>query len=503
MLTLYPHQREGVDFLTANHRVILADDMGLGKSAEIIHTCEEILYPENRTSGALVVVPASLRLLWGEELLKWSPAARVVIVGAENEDFDIRQEQIKQSSDYTVVSYEMIITITHKAEFEKAKAEEDTKARAKARKKAIDQRHLPTLLKRKYSRFIFDEAHRLRGRSTKAYEAAKMLVKSNPDRQLVIMATGTPVITRPEELWSYLSILYPEQYGSFWKWAEEWCTQQRNYFSGYNEVTGIRDPQKLQETLKNVILRRTKAQVLNLPPRTFVNIPVKLTMPETRMYTELKKRRHTTYKGVEIEAPNGAVLALRLQQICTSPDTFLTNGTDPGEFRGSKASALLELVEDTQEQFLIFTRFRTGCERISKFLMRKKIRVGTIHGEIFRNERRQSIDLFRQGTYRGLVCTYGAASEGETWNEASMVICVDRLYSPAFNNQAVDRAYRIGQDKPVTVYSLVSKDTIEEAIIKKLGKREAMFDSLIPLTAVLKAVSEELGEEVSDIGNDT
>src|SRR5882724_8492330 len=331
MLTLYPHQREGVDFLKANRRVILADDMGLGKSAEIIRTCEEIPYPETvkeRVSGALVVVPASLRLLWGEELQKWTPTARVVIVGAEDESFYDREEQIKQPADYTVVSYEAIITLTNQAEFTQAKAFGDVKAK----KQAIDPRHLPSLLKRKYSRFIFDEAHRLRGRSTKAYEAARLLVKGNSNRQLVIMATGTPVITRAEELWSYLSILYPEQYPSSWRWADEWCTQVRNRFSGYNEVTGVRDPQKLQEALQNVILRRTKAQVLTLPSRTFVNIPVKLTVAENRMYTELKQRRHTTYKGVEIEAPNGAVLALRLQQICTSADTFLPGSTDPAEF---------------------------------------------------------------------------------------------------------------------------------------------------------------------------
>lgn len=485
----YEHQVEGIRWLTEDPRRALCDDAGLGKTLQTLTTLNNL-----GCKRILVLCPNMVRKAWRDQLKEWEPDSSFILVGegllnkTKNvpDVFTQREAQIRSGARFTVMTYELTYTITAKAYFKQVKEESGTKA---AKKAAIDWRHLDTILSIPWDALILDEAHKCKNRKGKTFEAVKLIVRKGKSLKAVIPLTANPILSKGEELWPILHLLRPDEYSSFWKWAEETCETAPDIWSGYKKVVGVKDPDGLKESLRHLILRRMKDECLDLPEKTFVHFPVTLEKSQRAQYNQMKKEFFVEFPdGSAIEAPNALARDVRLKQLAISPDLLVKLSE---YLRGAKIDALEEILEMIGDQkFVIFSQFAQVIKRLVPIV--NKVRPGTVFftGEDAFAVREKAIDALQLGSAPGCMTTFGAGGVGLTMTAASVVITMDLLWVPALNAQAIDRVYRIGQKNAVTVYNIVAEDTIEARVIEALERKDALFNAIIPEATILQKVWE-------------
>lgn len=435
---LRPYQLDGYDWLSrlANWGVgaCLADDMGLGKTLQAL----AVLVERAEKGAALVVAPVSVCRNWIKEARRFAPTLNFRLFG----DGD-RQAQIENLGNYDVLvtSYNLL------------QIEEES------------------FTGRRFATIVLDEAQAIKNRHTKR---SKTVMKLQGDFRLI--TTGTPVENHLGELWNLFNFINPGLLGSHEFFNEKFALPIEKNKDENSRRT-------LQRLIKPFLLRRRKNQVLDdLPAKTEIQLTVEMS-PEERAFYEALRREALE----RIESEDGAVkdkrfriLAelTRLRLACCHPQ--LVNQNIP--LNSSKLELFGETLEELLEnkhKALVFSQFVKHLGIIEKYLQNKGISYYYLDGSTPPDVRQERIDAFQRGSGEVFLISLKAGGTGLNLTAADYVIHLDPWWNPAVEDQATDRAHRIGQQRPVTVYRLVTENTVEEKILKLHETKRDLADSLL------------------------
>ncbi|MGQ9699379.1 MAG: DEAD/DEAH box helicase, partial [Armatimonadota bacterium] len=424
---LEPYQRVGVAFLASARRAILADDVGLGKTAQALRAVMEV-----GAERVLVVTKKSLIEQWTREIERWCGPTR-----SRKDDGDpfpacARFLQVGRTSSFLIINYEQVI------------------------------RHLDDLLECAWDVLIVDEAAAVRNRKT---QRAKAIHKLARRAECVWPLTGTPIHNRPDELWSLLHAVAPKVFSSYWRFVNTHCLVSCNPWGGV-DVLGVRDAGKLAQVIASHYLRRTK-ELLGLPPLSTETRYVALSPEQRRLYSALRSELAVQVdENRWVLTPTILSLLTRLRQVCCSPALL------GGRNDSAKTEAVRELLEELgpEQKVLVFTTFAEYARLLYKSLVAYS--PALIVGDTPVGRRAGEAARFQgDSSCRVLIGTIGAMGEGLNLQAASIVVFANRDWTPAMNEQAVGRAYRRGQARPVHVVNLVTSGTVEEYVERVLAAK--------------------------------
>jgi len=438
--TLRPYQKIGVQWLHFMVRLglgaCLADDMGLGKTIQVLGLLlwlKEHRVVENPPPPSLLIVPASLISNWRDELAKFAPTLQACVVHA-SEKLDDWSDDNQEVISRTIASKDLVITTYGMAT------------------------RLDWLAKRPWNVVILDEAQAIKNSGTKQTRCVKQLHAAAR-----VALTGTPVENRLSDLWSIFDYINPGLLGG----AKAFST----YAKSVAEIPGGYAP--LRALVQPYILRRLKTDkriISDLPDKTEVRAFCALSKQQIALYQQAVEDMRSKLNDSDGIARKGLVLAylMRFKQICNHPSQFLGDGAyDPSH--SGKFQRLRELCEEMaarQQKVLIFTQFREITAALADFLSSIFGRDGLIlHGGTTVIQRRELVQEFQnENGPPFFVLSLKAGGVGLNLTAASQVVHFDRWWNPAVENQATDRAFRIGQKKNVLVHKFVCQGTLEDKI---------------------------------------
>lgn len=445
--TLRDYQREGYEWMQflANNGLhgILADDMGLGKTMQ---TLTHILAEKEKgnTLPNLVIAPTSVVENWHREAAKFAPSLKITILqGADRH----RRFAELADTDIALTSY------------------------------ALLHRDLDLFTVQPFHLCVLDEAQHIKNPGAQVSHAVRQL-----DARHRICLSGTPIENHLGELWSLFDFLMPGLLGS--------ADTFRDTFRTPIEKEGKQQrADALASKVGPLILRRTKDQVATeLPPKTEIPHLIELGSDEKDLYETVRStmdkhvRQALAIRGQQAQIVFLDAL-LKLRQICCHPDLVtLSNHTPTADKPRTCAkfdylTDLLETLKQEGRRVLIFSQFTSMLEIIEHYLIEQKTRYLKLTGAT--KNRQDLVEKFQAGEAEVFLISLKAGGTGLTLTAADTVIHYDPWWNPAAENQATDRAYRIGQDKPVFVHKLICKGTVEQRIQKMQEKKGSISDSIL------------------------
>jgi len=452
--TLRPYQLIGYNWLKfmqdQTFGALLADDMGLGKTIQILALLDSLRKNKIRS---LLVVPASLIENWKKETARFAPNLSVQILHGKGSKIE------HPSADLLITTYGMVGRIAE-------------------------------LQEENFDLLILDEAQAIKNPATKQTKNVKSL-----HARAKIAMTGTPIENRLSDLWSVFDFLNRGLLGS----KKEFGQQVKK---------GI-DYGALRQMISPFILRRLKTDeqiISDLPEKN-----------EQKEYIGLSKKQIALYKGVQRDIEKsledsegiqrrGLVLSAisKFKQICNHPDQYLGNQEFKPNLSGKfeNLRAICETIRDKHEQVLIFTQFKEMCEPLNEFLADVFGQSGSVlHGSIPAKKRDALVNEFNStDSYTPyMVLSIKAGGVGLNLTAANHVIHFDRWWNPAVEDQATDRAFRIGQEKNVFIYKFVTNGTIEEKIDNMLEEKTQLSNDLIAETNGENWLTEMSNEELKQL----
>ncbi len=442
---LRSYQKTGFSWLKTLEKYgfggILADDMGLGKTVQII----ALLLDEKNNTGktSIVVCPSSLYINWEKEINRFSSNMKTLIISGNAEQ---RENLIKTISDYDVVitSYDLL-----KRDIEQYKD--------------INFKYV-----------IADEAQYIKNNNTKNAKALKEL-KS----EVRFALTGTPIENSLAELWSIFDFIMPGYLYSYKKFKDEFET----IIIKENDNATM---EKLQRLVAPFILRRIKKEVLKeLPDKTEQIMYSKMDEEQQKLYNsylalaKVKMKQEIESYGFEKSKFKILSLITRLRQICCHPQLFLEDYN--GE--SAKLNQCLEIIEGAiaaKHKILLFSGFTSMFDILTKELEKRGIEYSMLTGQTKVDTRIEMVDEFnKDDNIKVFLISLKAGGTGLNLTGADMVIHFDPWWNLSAQNQATDRAYRIGQRNNVQVFKLISENSIEEKIQKLQERKQDLTDSVI------------------------
>ena len=343
----------------------------------------------------------------------------------------------------------------------------------------------------KFATIVLDEAHAIKNSNTKR---AKSVMTLQGDFRII--TTGTPIQNHLGELWNLFNFINPGLLGSHPQFMEKFVIPiERDQESGKRSI--------LRKLIQPFILRRTKTQVLDeLPEKTEITVEVELSEDERAFYEALRRSALEKIESIDgsVGEKNIQILAeiTKLRLACCHPrlasaDSILESSKH--EIFGERISELIE----NNHKALVFSQFITHLNIIKSYLDSKKIKYQYLDGSTPLKDREKAIAAFQSGDGDVFLISLKAGGLGLNLTAADYVIHLDPWWNPAIEDQASDRAYRIGQKRPVTIYRLVAKNTIEEKIIKLHQHKRALADSLLEGTdSIAKISADELLRLIRD-----
>ena len=419
---------------------ILADDMGLGKTLQVITF---VLSEKNvEDMPSMVIAPTSLVYNWQEEVLKFAPNLKVTVVsGLQGE----RLEKLKEigAADIVVTSYGLI-------------------------KRDID---LYDNTKFKYC--FIDEAQHIKNPNTLNAKSVKRIKAKG-----YFALTGTPVENTLTELWSIFDFLMP----GYLLTHNKFTTRYETPIVKKGDTKALND---LGRQIKPFILRRMKKDVLKeLPEKIESKMSNEMTPEQAKIYAaymmKAKKEFEDEILANGFEKSQIKILSIltRLRQICCHPSLFIENYAGGS----GKLDMLMEILEDAVDgghRILLFSQFTSMLSLVKQELNATKMKYNYLDGSTKAEDRIKLVNAFNSGDKDIFLISLKAGGTGLNLTGADMVIHYDPWWNPAVEDQATDRAYRIGQKNSVQVFKLITKDTIEEKIYKLQQKKKELIDVVI------------------------
>ncbi|WP_434103539.1 SNF2-related protein [Faecalibacterium prausnitzii] len=437
--TLRKYQRDGYRWLRTLDGYgmggILADDMGLGKTVQVLSYLLA-MKQNGQTLPSLIVCPASLVLNWTEECQKFTPELSCVVVDG---DAAHRAELAESwpAADLVVTSYDLL-----------------------RRDEALYEGQ-------EFYACILDEAQAIKNHTTQKYKAV-CKVRS----RVRFALTGTPVENRLGELWSIFSFLMPGYLPPY----KSFCSRFEKPIVQEEDQTALR---RLNQLTGPFILRRMKSDVLKeLPPKTENVYRIELEEEQRKLYLAAVVDAREKLQAAKPE-DRMAVFAvlMRLREICCDPRLIADNW----EGGSAKLDACAELVSSAVEgghRILLFSQFTSMLELLAKRLDAEGISHFTLQGSTPKPVRAELVRRFNGGEVSVFLISLRAGGTGLNLTAADIVIHYDPWWNVAAQNQATDRAYRIGQQNPVQVYKLIAQGTIEEKIVELQQAKQSLADTV-------------------------
>ena len=443
--SLRPYQMQGVAWLYTLNQLrlggILADDMGLGKTIQVISFLllkkQENKIQKNKT---LLIVPASLLGNWKAEMMRFAPTLKFRIVHPSG---DKNKEPTEDLFDVYMTTYAYIAKVHW-------------------------------LNSKKWDLIILDEAQAIKNPSAKQ---TKLICSMQSDHKIAL--TGTPVENHVSDLWSLFSFVSPRLLGSKSD-LERFLQVKKNQ---------IESPYAALRTLvKPYILRRLKTDksVINdLPDKTELKSYCTLSKEQIFLYQQSVEDMKIELEKAEGIKRRGTILSfiMRFKQICNHPSQFMKDGQYGFKESGKylRLKEICDVISEKQEKVLVFTQFKEMTEPISECLKNIFGRSGLVlHGDISVNKRMEMVNLFQNDeNIPYFVLSLKAGGTGLNLTRASHVIHFDRWWNPAVENQATDRAFRIGQKKNVLVHKFICKGTFEEKIDLILESKKTISKEIL------------------------
>lgn len=429
-LELRDYQLTGFQWLAqraqAGAGCCLADDMGLGKTVQAL-----ALMLLRRAEGPhLVVCPTSVMANWRDQILRYTPSLQAVLYeGKERALDDLRVGQV------IILSYRILMQ-----DLEKLKALEWNVA-------------------------LLDEAQFIKNPESKTARAAYALKAT-----VRVATTGTPVENRLSELWSIFRFLNPGLLGSL--------ASFRRRFETNLAVNLNASQRRLKRLVSPFLLRRTKSEVLaELPPRTEITLLVDLSTQERSLYEQLRRQAE---EGLRQQGTRFELLAhlTRMRQACSHPRLVLDQ---PG-LTSSKLAAFFELFEDLRagrHRCLVFSQFTRLLDLLQAELVERGVSFLRLDGSTPVQERRSRVEAFQDGQGELFLISLKAGGTGLNLTAADYVVHLDPWWNPASEDQASDRAHRLGQTRPVTIYRLIARESVEEKVVCLHGHKRKMAHDLL------------------------
>lgn len=447
-------------------------------ASEVRRSLSELPSPEALAGRPkLIVCPLSVTGVWQREVKRWLGEDAVSTTGLTKQTRErTLQEGISEGS-WVIVNYEQLRIVKEKVKMRNGGT------------KTVTNMKEPLFEKTEWLACIIDESHRLKNRKALQTRGAYRL-----KADIMLLLTGTPLMNSPAELWSLLRLLYPEEYTSYWRFFDNYvdCTE------GYHGkvINGVKNPDALSFELRNRLYRRTKAQVLDLPEKQRIIVPVELGKKQRELYSDTERNLwievekaveegdasavrlvEAADSGYEIYAiTNGAARTVRLRQVNSSP--ALLGGADDS----AKLDAVEEAILDNQHKpHVVFTEFKMTCELLAARLEKEGLTVAIYNGDSSTSQRTEIEDQFQKGLINVVVGTIGAMKEGITLTAADTVHFIERSWVPGWNEQAEDRLHRIGQRNAVTVYIYEATKTVDDGRIKPTNSlKERIVSTVLP-----------------------
>ncbi|MDN5808475.1 MAG: DEAD/DEAH box helicase, partial [Brevibacterium sp.] len=438
---LRPYQVQGFRWLALLYRChlggILADDMGLGKTLQTL----ALIAHAKADRPFLVVAPTSVVDNWVREAAKFTPDLDVRVVAESTQKRKTRLAEVVAGADVIVMSYAML------------RLEEDPISR-------LD-----------WAGFVLDEAQFVKNSSSQVHQAAQSV---NAAFRLAL--TGTPMENSLRDVWSILSITSPGLFPSAHRFDADYV---RPIEGGENPGRMVR----LQRRIRPFMMRRSKDLVAaDLPEKQEQVISVELNSAHRKLYDRvLQKERKKILGFIDSEYDKQRFIVFRsltlLRMLALDPR--IVDGEHEG-VHSSKLAALMERLEDVVAEghrSIVFSQFTSFLDKVAEDLDRRGVPYVVLDGST--RNRGQVVDEFRSGAAPVFLISLKAGGFGLNLTEADYVFLMDPWWNPATENQAIDRAHRIGQTKNVMVYRYVAEGTIEEKVLALQKKKAELFDSLM------------------------
>lgn len=453
--TLRDYQKEGLNWLNFLDEFgfggCLADDMGLGKTiqmiAYILHQLEK-----GRKDANLVIVPTSLLFNWQLELDKFAPhLKRLVVYGADRKT---------KSTDFS--KYDIVLTSygTMLSDIEYLKGY-------------------------RFNCIILDESQAIKNPSSKRYKAARLL----QGRQRLVM-TGTPLENNTFDLYAQLSFALPGLFGSAQRFKDEYSTP-------IDKFKETKRAKELQQKIHPFVLRRTKTQVAKeLPEKTEIVMHCEMGLEQKRVYEAYKKEFQLYLNKQAADSLNRNSLhvlqgLMKLRQICNSP-ALLSDDEYYGD-ESAKLTVLMEQINSLKDnhKILVFSQFVGMLDLVKSALEKEEIEYAYLTGKTKKREE-QVEDFQNDDKVRVFLISLKAGGTGLNLTKAEYVFLIDPWWNPAVENQAIDRAHRIGQENKVVAVRLITPNTIEEKIMELQSRKNELVQDLVHTdTTILKQLNKK------------
>jgi len=423
----------------------LADDMGLGKTLQGL----AILLSRASLGPSLVIAPTSVCFNWQQEALKFAPTLNVKIFSDSTNTLQ-REILLKELSpfDCVIISYGLL------------------------------QRESEILKQVRWHSIIADEAQALKNPLAKRTKAAFAL-----QSDFKMITTGTPIENNLTELWSLFRFINPGLLGNIKRFGERFSLPIEN--AKEDPLAARKASQALKALIQPFILRRMKNQVLTeLPSRTEINIRVAMSPKERDFYEALRLNAidNISQSGEQANAGEQRIKMLaelvKLRQACCNPKLVMAETNIPS----AKLAALDELLEELKlnnHKALIFSQFVGHLQLIKQHIEAKGFSYQYLDGSTPQKQRQKNVNAFQSGVGDIFLISLKAGGSGLNLTAADYVIHMDPWWNPAVEEQASDRAHRIGQTRPVTIYRLITQNTIEEKIVALHQHKRDLADKLL------------------------
>ena len=441
---LYPYQLVGVEFIDKIGSCLIADEQGLGKTAQALAW----LQLRTKVRPVLVICPATLKLNWEIEVDKWmtkNNSVQVIIAGNKIKDSDI-----------LIINYDIV------------------------------DRYLEKLKKIKFQCIIIDESALIKNIKAKRTKAILKLAKKIPH---VLCLSGTPFLNRPVEMFNTLQLISPSAFSNFWQYAFKYCNATKGYW-GWN-FDGASNTDELANKLsKSIMIRREKKDVLkDLPAKTRVLLPQDVNLSEYNRKEKLLADwiRQNKITG-ESSGGDHLVKIEKLKQVALK----------------AKYKEFVEWIKDfadmTGQKIVVFVHHREYIDLLLKDL--KKFNPVSIVGGDAIQKRQDVIEMFQnKRSHRIIVCSMKAAGVGITLTKASTVAFFELGWNYQEHVQCEDRTHRIGQKDNVTAYYFIAKRTIEEDIYELLESKKKVFDEIMQTSNLIDVKTKDLGGVYKELLN--
>ncbi len=457
---LRPYQERGLGWLAFLHRfdqgACLADDMGLGKTIQLLAFLQHLKIEQELKRPVLLIAPTSVLTNWKRESEAFTPDLKVC------EHYGPKRPSDTNSLQKALHKIDLLLTSY-----------------------GLMQRDSELLATIDWQGVVIDEAQAIKNPNAKQSQATRDIARPSKSNRFRIALTGTPVENRVSELWALMDFLNPIVLGE-----EDFFRQRyRLPIERYGDISSLKD---LKARVSPFILRRLKTDnsiISDLPEKVELSEWVGLSKEQQNLYAKTVEATLDAIATAPRGQRHGKILGLltRLKQICNHPALALKEKTVVDSFlpRSAKLQRLEEILEEVIEagdRALLFTQFAEWGYLLQAYLQQRwRFEVPFLHGSTTKNERQAMVDRFQEDP-RGpqlFLLSLKAGGVGLNLTRASHVFHIDRWWNPAVENQATDRAYRIGQTSRVMVHKFITSGSVEEKIDRMIREKSRLAEDII------------------------